>query len=123
MTTQEIFDKVARHLLTQNKQSVDQMGGCSYRGENNTKCAIGCLIDDEHYCESLEGRSMSENNNVKLAVEKSIGEALEHRACRLLGRLQKLHDALPPSSWKQTLEDIAMAVNLSPAVLEEFSDQ
>lgn len=33
MTNQEIYDKVAKHLLTQKKQCVDGNGDCQYRNE------------------------------------------------------------------------------------------
>jgi hypothetical protein len=49
MAEQEIFDRVAVHLLTQKVHSINGIGECCYRGNNNTRCAVGCLIDDEEY--------------------------------------------------------------------------
>jgi len=48
-TLQETFDKVARHLLTQQAKAEQPDGNCAYRGEHGRKCAVGCLISDEEY--------------------------------------------------------------------------
>lgn len=48
MTNEEIFEKVRTHLLTQNAKSMID-GICLYRGPNGLKCAVGCLIEDEHF--------------------------------------------------------------------------
>ena len=68
MNQQEIFDKVATHLIAQGKQSLlsswwsrsvqtaqwnDQ--GCAYRGDDGTMCAAGCLIPDDEYSPAFEG--------------------------------------------------------------------
>ena len=46
---QELFDKIATHLLTQGARSENSLGKCLYRGEFGRKCAVGCLISDEEY--------------------------------------------------------------------------
>lgn len=64
MTDQEAFDKVVAHLLEQKVYSVDSaaisnLTGCympAYRGDNATKCAIGCLIPDDQYSPEMEGK-------------------------------------------------------------------
>lgn len=59
MNQQEIFDKVASHLITQGAQAryrrSDGYPSCAYRGENDTMCAAGCLIPDEEYNPEFEG--------------------------------------------------------------------
>ena len=48
---QEVFDRVARHLLTQRRKSmIERSAGpvCAFRGVDGTKCAIGCLIPDQY---------------------------------------------------------------------------
>ena len=57
MTNQQIFNKVAKHLLKQGRRARDG-NGCAYRGENGTKCAVGCLIPDALYDDRLEGSSV-----------------------------------------------------------------
>ena len=47
---QEVFDRVASHLLTQSARSLLPDGsGCAYRGANGRMCAVGCLIADYEY--------------------------------------------------------------------------
>ena len=50
-TSQEVFDVVAKHLLTQNAKSMDDPWDemCAYRGENGRRCAVGALIPDDLY--------------------------------------------------------------------------
>ncbi len=52
MTKQEIFDKVATHLLTQNEKALNSVGGCVYRTDKGLKCAVGCLIPVECMCDT-----------------------------------------------------------------------
>lgn len=63
MTPQEVFDKVARHLLTQKRKAMavmpeaangDAKPACAYRGSDGTSCAFGCLIPDSCYDPVLE---------------------------------------------------------------------
>jgi hypothetical protein len=63
MNNQEIFDTVATRLTAQRVQSRGRSTNpsgtvCKYRGHDNTKCAIGCLIPDELYDPILEGRAV-----------------------------------------------------------------
>lgn len=51
LTEQQIFDKVATHLLTQMERSVDECGDCRYRGMNGKMCALA----REHGLEFREG--------------------------------------------------------------------
>lgn len=61
--TQDIFNKVVTHLLTQNEMSVayrasgdpNIKGMCAYRGKDGLKCAVGCLIEDDEYLPIMEG--------------------------------------------------------------------
>jgi hypothetical protein len=69
MTPQEIFDTVAKHLFTQGKPAKQMVpdpdsddgedNQCRYRAADGTKCAVGVLIPDELYVESMEGQSLS----------------------------------------------------------------
>jgi hypothetical protein len=62
MNRQEIFDKVAKHLLTQNAPATVVYDGpdgdvlhCVYRSPAGLKCAVGVLIPDELYHPGIEG--------------------------------------------------------------------
>ena len=53
MRKQQVFNTVAKHLLTQKKKSIKD-GTCRYR-YRNLSCAVGCLIPKEEYSPKLEG--------------------------------------------------------------------
>lgn len=59
---QEIFDQVAKHLLTQNAPAAyfnqDGDRNCLYRTFDGGKCAVGCLIADDEYSPVIENLGM-----------------------------------------------------------------
>lgn len=99
-TAQEVFDKVANHLLTQNKKSIDEgLDECLYRSPDGLKCAIGCLIPDDMYKEEMEGAYI--HFRAKEEHEK------------LLRELQQLHDRKHPKQWRTALAVLATKHKLS----------
>lgn len=112
MTDQELFDRVATHLLTQGEQSFDEGIGCAYRGENGKKCAIGCLIPDEWYSEDLEGNTVHQK-----VIREAAGIA--ESQLQLADALQACHDCGLVSEWRDTLRQIATGFGLSAACLDE----
>ena len=115
---QEIFDTVAKHLLTQKKRSDGPMQNCLYRSKSGLKCAIGCLIPDEKYSPSFEGMSIRQLDKTKVLPAAYQGVSLA-----FLGGLQRLHDAYPPSTWNTRLYLFAALNNLSPAVVLSFTKE
>lgn len=119
MNQQEIFDKVATHLLTQNARSLSQKGDCVYRGDKGLMCAVGCLITDEAYHSDLENLPVT-SSEVVYALENSnitVDDVVE----LLLAYLQRLHDgrtmdwacqAYKVSEWDAGLKKIAEIFNL-----------
>lgn len=107
---QEVFDRVCTHLLLQGARS---MKGrlCAYRGEWDRMCAIGCLIDDEHYTPELEGSHVHESN-VLVAVQSSLGVEIGGMSLDLLYELQKCHDNTAIVFWEDTLKAIARRFGL-----------
>ena len=80
MKKRQVFKQVAQHLLDQNKRAeyfarVDEEDSCRYHMDGGIKCAVGCLISDEHYDETLEGRDI-EDMRVRKAVELSLGQRI-----------------------------------------------
>ena len=111
-TSQEIFDFVAHHLLTQNECSVSPLGkGCAYYGQNGLKCAAGCLIPDELYDEDLEDRPW---RGIKDILD------MKQHAC-LVTKLQKIHDETEVNCWKHELTFLANRLALSTVVMEQFN--
>lgn len=111
MNTQEIFTKVATHLLRQNSRStsnVDTQGNaCLYRAPDGKQCAVGCLISDGHYCISLENLYVTQNPVIE-ALAKS-GVPTDTDTVNLLQRLQQIHDNQVVSRWEFHLKQLAIA--------------
>ena len=123
-TPQSIFNQVAEHLLTQNAQSfaVANSRNCAYRGTGGRKCAVGCLITDEHYHPSIEGCS-STSSGVASRVLASIDpsdtlQEEQYEIQSLLRRLQTMHDHYAPTEWPKRLGRIATEFNLKPFTKE-----
>lgn len=125
---QDIFDKVATHLLKQNKrcegdvQLVDGSNyhGCLYRGPNSLKCAAGCLIPDEDYKPELEGHSIDEDAPYSLISEYFM-EKYEYNKeiIRFIKELQVIHDCSYVEDWKSELKNRAKREGLTfPTELE-----
>lgn len=113
-TEQEVFDQVARHLLTQMETSI--VGSvCKYRHikQDGTilKCAAGCLIADDEYIKDFERKTWS------LLIEKY---GIPNTNAWLISQLQILHDTMATEYWKNELEILAKGFNLNTEVLNEI---
>lgn len=114
MTKQEIFDKVAVHLLAQGKPSKNAYGDCMYRGvDPGSACAIGCLIPDELYDPKMEDVRVRENPRVRRALSDIGVDIRSEGVLSLLASLQDLHDEIPPEYWGQQLIWMADGHNLN----------
>jgi hypothetical protein len=98
-TAQQVFDQVARHLLTQGRQARNAEA-CAYRGSEGTMCAAGCLMSDEEYAKR--------------------GGVVPPGHTDLIQSLQAVHDDVDTDEWSEELHELAANCRLSPAVLEEF---
>ncbi len=92
MDKQEIFEKVVNHLLNQKVRSVSRFNGtsggsCAYRGQNNTSCAIGCLLTDEEYDPKMEFRTVQQLKEYSLLPTR-----YHDLPIGFLQSLQSLHD-------------------------------
>lgn len=120
LTAQEAFDSVARHLLSMTHQSHDGER-CRYLNLDGNRCAIGCLIPDDVYSNSMEGTS------VFYLIDK-FTEFMPWQSIRkLLFALQNVHDDVtcwkgphPRANMREQLGVVAKAFNLSPFVLDEM---
>jgi hypothetical protein len=112
MTNQELFDKVTRHLLTQNAQATRASDGiCCYRTDDGKKCAAGSLIDDEHYTFEFEGKLVP--SSPELLANSLVGQALVASGVApeqfwLVLELQLVHDlCAEPKFWPGKLATLA----------------
>ena len=114
MTKQEIFDRVARHLLTQKKHAMVN-DACVYRTPDGLKCAIGCLIPNELYTPEIEGYSATKCQVVHVLLKVGIS------CIAFLNELQIVHDTYDVDDWAPQLRRVAVKQKLSYAVIDELS--
>lgn len=111
MNRQELFDTVVDHLRKQNAQSINLAGNCQYRGPNDMKCAVGCLIEDSEYTSEMEGYRLSD-----LLKQGYFFKNFTFNDSPLLRKLQYLHDDYTPDKWESGFEDIAKEFGLEYSV-------
>jgi len=101
MTRQELLEKVVRHCDQQGERSLRLKGGtlevCAYRGKEGLKCAIGALMPDSSYSESLEG--ISPHNFPDRLLSSCGFDVRRYREKDFATQLQVLHDS--PDSWRR----------------------
>lgn len=128
MNAQEIFDKVALHLLTQNRKSeffdskkarIGEGNRCAYRGDDGAKCAVGCLINDESYHSNLEGHGVL-NSDVLFALMHSGIDVNQRHNKYMLEGLQGIHDDVVVSEWKETLKALAHKYKLNTDAIDNL---
>lgn len=114
MTKQEIFDKVAVHLLTQKEPSLDEKGDCMYRGaDGSAMCAVGCLIPDELYSDEMEDVRVRQSTRVQEALSFVGIDTQDEAVLSLLDELQLIHDGIQPRYWESRLISLASDYSLS----------
>ena len=106
MTPQEIFDKVVTHLRKQGCKALAKTRAgktvCHYRGDNNTACAVGCLIEDSEYRPWMEGLAA-----IAVLKHPEVPASLKMRLkdhTPLLARLQNVHDTVELELWEKEFQ-------------------
>lgn len=135
---QSIFDEVLFKLRAQGKSSTGDNNECLYRGNDNTKCAVGHLIPDDEYSPDMEGVSVvysgnftaddieneeSETRHAQLLVSNVLRKrncySKEH--CMFLRQLQSIHDSYLRNikikedwikAFNKEMQDLALEYNL-----------
>lgn len=117
MTAQEIFDKVATHLLTQNAKAWDDAASaCAYRDEHGRACAVGCMFTDAQAAELIR---LGLNSSWLLDLPEEI-TTLFTGHLDLVSALQNVHDGYQVSEWPCRLRRVAEDYHLSfPTLLTE----
>ena len=114
MTIKQIIDKVENHLLKQNAKSVNSGDSCRYRGDNGMSCAIGCLISDEMYDPSIEGKGvLSAILKSKLTHVVGVQNTAKNQKLSLLGELQNVHDMYFVEHWPDELAKLRIEYGIS----------
>lgn len=122
LNNQQIFDKVAKHLLAQGRASSvttelfdKSHTRCLYRGPDGLRCAVGALFPDNVYRTSLEGLAASSARMAIALRAGGIEVSTENR--HFLKDLQDAHDeclTVSMDAWKEQMLVIAHAYALDP---------
>jgi hypothetical protein len=118
-TKQDVFDTIARHLLTQREPSASEDGtSCLYFGPDGKRCAAGCLL--------TEPLGKLNDEPWGRLVDAGVVPGA-HR--ELIEDLQSIHDdatcrdrlSLPPMvKWPLRLRSLAGELGLSDSVVAEM---
>lgn len=109
MTDRELFDFVVNHLVSQGCPSKQAFGkNCAYRGPQGRKCAVGCLINDDNYRPSLEGK-VALHRHVVEALTNSVG-SFDFALCSALQTAHDQHNSEPMSEWRARLVESLGAI-------------
>jgi hypothetical protein len=92
MNNQEAFDTAVLHLLNQAHGCVSSGGKTQYRGSHGGKSAIGALIPDRLYWNSMEGKTVQQILAATGPGYDQLREYWHGVSPRLLNELQDLHD-------------------------------
>lgn len=121
MTKQEIYDTVCAHLAQQKTRAMAETR-CAYRGQNNTSCAVGCLIKDEEY-DPLMDSVISMNVGNLFHRYPKIAERLGIDNLPMLEQLQGAHDlALDADHLKEKLQKVALCYKLKMGAEEQINE-
>lgn len=99
---QRVFNKVAKHLLTQNSRATksDHLEECTlFDEETGKRCAVGCLLPKSYY-----KKEFSEGERWRRIREIIIPNS---KLDLLMDDLMECHDDIKPSRWPQRLRAIA----------------
>lgn len=111
VTKQDIFERVWVKLTAQGVASADDTG-CSYRGPNQTCCAVGHLISDEEYDPEMDRQGFIANViRGDLAPERVANQPID-----FLRDLQDAHDhelrKYDVPTWQARMREIAKTWDL-----------
>jgi len=109
MTKQEVFNKVAKHLLKQGERALTKNGTCQFHvPDSKMRCAVGCLITKRYYKVDMEFHS-PEGLFVEFPKEMKNLRLNKRRHKIILDELQELHDNdyTDPEDWSEELKKLA----------------
>jgi hypothetical protein len=123
LTLQEVFDRVAAHLLRQGRRSMHEVPSpiagvpmmvCAYRGLDGLRCAAGCLMPDEVPVAERTPVTAPANRAALLAGAVDLNLP---RMRALISALQWVHDDRCAESWRDELLLVARRYGLSDAAV------
>ncbi len=116
MNNQDVFNKVAKHLLTQKRKALNN-SQCVYLNYNGDKCAIGCLIPSDHQASRIKGGVSTlfahYPDIYEIIFGKKKNDDLNYtNNYDFLVDLQLTHDNNEVKIWKHKLKEIASKFQL-----------
>jgi len=111
MSNQNIFDKISRHLLAQNKQSLNLDLSSVYKDIYGNKSAIGCLINDKLY-DKYNLKNICPSTEILIQIINESGYQIDEKIFDMIIVLESLHDCREPKDWPKRLKQIAKEYNL-----------
>ena len=114
MTNQEVFDRVAHHLLQQGEPALRHgRVVIQTRRYPVQKSAIGCLIEEGQYTPACEltpayREGLLQRSGINLEESGELLEELEH-----------IHDCEASENWLTALQSVADEFELNQTVLEQ----
>ena len=128
MNNQGAFDTALLHLLIQGHRSVSSSGRSQLRGSEGSKSAIGALIPEPLYRNSMEGKAIQQLLAAYNPEYLPLRRHLSGVGLPLLNALQDLHDRTgecPPSLFRETVraggQRIARTFGLSMRMIQLWS--
>lgn len=117
MDRQRVFNAVWEGLKAQGfERSMNDNGGCVYRGEDNRKCAIGILLPDATYnrLRDPEGCNVEELTRRGAFPEWAAPESDDCMDVEFLHDLRRSHDrGLTPDEMQARLRVVAGTYGLT----------
>jgi len=105
LTKREIFDRVKDHLLNQMKPATNGSSCVYYNEKDQTKCALGALINPAYYDACIEGQT-AWNSGVKKVLEASGIPIGNPGIFPMVIDLQAMHDTKAPELWAAHLDKL-----------------
>jgi len=115
-TDKDVFDYIQNHLLTQNSKSQkiisrDENGevtqsSCLYRGDNNTRCAVGAIISNKYYKKIIEGLTVDDPLVTELIEESLPNWKITKNNLEMLSDLQFTHDHVDIDCWQMRFKQM-----------------
>jgi hypothetical protein len=128
MNNQGAFDTALLHLLIQGHRSVSSSGRSQLRAPRGGKSAIGALIPDHLYSNSMEGKTVHQLLAANGPAYEPLREHLSGVALPLLNELRDLHDRTGeclPSLFREIVlaggQRIARMFGLSTRMIQLWS--
>lgn len=123
---QEMFNRVKKHLLTQNQKSMLNDSDCAYKSDDGLRCAIGVLIPEADYEPIMEMHGPVRVNRPVMTVLitefqlSGFRQEEQDYFMNAASDLQSIHDTTMPEGWPILLANFAAAYKIIDTPMEQL---